>query len=68
MIAKIFIVVVLALILLSLFSALAMLFRKDHQKARMVQALTIRVTLSIGLFVLLLAGFYFGLIPRQGLR
>lgn len=68
MLIKIFILVVLACIVLSLFSALALLFRKKGEKNRMVQALTVRVALSIGLFLMLLAGVYFGLIPPQGLR
>jgi len=68
MLTKIFILAVLALILISLFSALALLFRKKGQETRMVRALTVRVALSIGLFVMLLAGFYFGIIPQQGLR
>jgi len=34
----------------------------------MAQALTLRVSLSIGLFLVLLASFYFGLIPSHGLR
>ena len=68
MLTKIFILAVLVLILGSLFSALALLFRKQGQNERMVQALTIRVSLSIGLFLLLLAGSYFGLIPQHGLR
>ena len=68
MLIKIFILVVLACIVLSLFSALALLFRKSGEKSRMVQALTVRVALSISLFLMLLAGVYFGLIPPQGLR
>lgn len=68
MLIKIFILVVLACIVLSLFSALALLFRKKGEKNRMVQALTVRVALSIGLFLMLLAGVYFGFIPPQGLR
>jgi hypothetical protein len=68
MLAKIVILVFLALILTSLFSALAMLFRKEGQSKRLVQALTIRISLSICLFVMLLAGFYFGIIPPQGIR
>jgi hypothetical protein len=68
MLSKIIILALLVLILASLFSALAMLFRKEGQSQRLVQALTIRVTLSISLFVLLLAGLYFGFIPQQGLR
>ncbi len=68
MLTKIFILAVLALIVISLFSALALLFRKEQGKNQMVRALTIRVALSISLFLLLLAGFYFGVIPQKGLR
>ena len=68
MLAKIIILAVLVLIVASLGSALALLFRKDGEKNRMVQALTLRVSLSIGLFLVLLACFYFGLIPSRGLR
>lgn len=68
MLAKFFIITVIGLILISLFSALSMLFRKQGESRRMVRALTIRVALSISLFVLLWAGFYFGIIPQQGLR
>ncbi len=68
MLTKILIVAVLVLILASLGSALALLFRKEGEKSRVAQALTIRVALSIGLFVTLLTGFYFGIIPMHGLR
>ncbi|MCX7239929.1 MAG: twin transmembrane helix small protein [Burkholderiales bacterium] len=68
MLTKIFIVTILVLIIASLGSALALLFRKDGEKNRMAQALTVRVSLSIGLFLTLLAGYYFGLIPMHGLR
>jgi FtsH-binding integral membrane protein len=68
MLPKIIILAVVALILASLFSALALMFRKEGQKNRMVQALTVRVALSIGLFLMLLAGFYFGIIPQNGFK
>jgi uncharacterized membrane protein len=68
MLTKIIVSALLVLIMVSLFSALALLFRKESRSKRLVQALTVRVTLSISLFALLLAGFYFGLIPQQGLR
>jgi hypothetical protein len=68
MLTKIIVSALLVLIIVSLFSALALLFRKESRSKRLVQALTVRVSLSIGLFALLLAGFYFGLIPQQGLR
>jgi hypothetical protein len=67
-VAKIFIVIVLVVIVASLGSALALLFRKDGEKSRMAHALTVRVALSIGLFLVLLGGLYFGWIPAHGLR
>jgi hypothetical protein len=68
MLAKILILATLTLILVSLFSALAMLFKNDDPDKRklVVQALTVRISLSIGLFLALLASFYFGLIPGRG--
>lgn len=67
MLAKILILLTLALILASLFSALVLLFKNDDpgKRQRVVQALTIRISLSIGLFLILVASFYFGLIPGR---
>ena len=62
MLARILILAVLALILISLFSALAMLFRNSDQRARMVQALTVRISLSVFLFVALLLSLRFGIL------
>jgi len=68
MLAKILILLTLGLILVSLFSALALLFNNDDatKRKRVVQALTIRISLSISLFLTLLASVYFGLIPGRG--
>ncbi len=68
MLIKIVVIVMLVLILASLFSALVFLFKDKGRGNRMAQALTWRIGLSITLFLLLMAGFYFGLIPPQGLR
>lgn len=57
----------LVFIVLSLGSALFYLVRDKGSSDRTVKALTIRVVLSITLFLLLMLGFYFGLIPKQGL-
>lgn len=57
----------LILILLSLGSAMFYLIRDKGQSDRTVKALTIRVGLSISLFVLLMLGHYFGIIPKTGL-
>lgn len=66
--AQLFILAVLVLIVATLGSALALLFRKEGEKSRMAKALTVRVSLSIGLFLILMGSFYFGLIPQHGLR
>jgi len=47
----------------SLFSGLFYLYRDRGAGQRMARALTWRIGLSIALFLLLLAGFRFGLIP-----
>ncbi len=67
MLAKILILATLALILVSLFSALALLYKNDdaNKRQRVVQALTVRISLSIALFLALLVSFYFGLIPGR---
>lgn len=57
----------LVFIVLSLGSALYYLVRDKGSSDRTVKALTIRVVLSITLFLLLMLGFYFGIIPSQGL-
>jgi hypothetical protein len=62
--ALLFIVFILA----SLGSALYYLIKDKGQSDRVVKALTVRVGLSLALFVLLMAGYYFGIIPQTGLR
>jgi hypothetical protein len=52
----------------SLLSALVFLYKDRGHGTRMAAALTVRVALSIGVFCLLMAGLYFGIIPPQGLR
>ena len=60
-----FVILVLFCIVASLFSALFFMFRDKGDSKRMVKALTLRVALSATLFLLLMAGFYFGLIGKQ---
>lgn len=64
---KIFVVAILVLILASLGSALFYLVRDKGSTDRTVKALTVRVALSIALFLLLMAGYYFGFIPNHRL-
>lgn len=60
---RVVVIVFIVLILLSLGSALVFLIRDKGGSTRTVKALTLRVALSIGLFLLLMGGYYFGLIP-----
>jgi len=67
MLIKTFILLMLAAIFASLFSALVLLFKNRGHGTGTAVALTWRIGLSLTLFVLLMAGFYFGLIPPEGL-
>jgi ABC-type glycerol-3-phosphate transport system permease component len=62
--ALLFIVFILG----SLASALYYLIKDKGQTDRTVKMLTIRVGLSLALFILLMAGYYFGIVPQSGLR
>lgn len=63
---RIIVIIFLVLIVASLGSGLYYLIKDKGQSERTVKALTVRVALSIILFVLLMLGFYFGLIPGKG--
>lgn len=65
---KIVVLVMLALIFASLLSALVFLFKDKGRGKRTAKALTWRIGLSMALFVLLMAGFHFGIIPPEGLH
>ncbi|MFY9315129.1 MAG: twin transmembrane helix small protein [Burkholderiales bacterium] len=57
------VIAVLLLIVASLASAVFFMMRDRGGSKRMVKALAIRVGLSVALFLFLMAGYYFGLIP-----
>jgi Protein of unknown function (DUF2909) len=57
----------LMLILGSLFSGLYYLLHDKGNSDRAVRALTVRIALSITLFLVLMAGYYFGFIPNERL-
>ena len=60
--------VVLAMLVMigaSLASALIFMVKGRDDPKRMAKALTVRIALSVGLFVMLMAGYYFGLIPGR---
>jgi hypothetical protein len=52
----------------SLASGLFFLIKDKGNSDRTVKALTVRVAISITIFLLLMAGYYFGIIPKEGLR
>jgi uncharacterized membrane protein (DUF373 family) len=62
---KIVVILFLLFIVGSLFSALYFLVRDKGQGTRMVKALTVRVTLSVILFALLMLGIYTGFITDK---
>jgi hypothetical protein len=64
---KILVILFLVVILGSLGSALYFLLTDKGRTDRTVRALTWRIALSITLFVLLMAGYATGIIPRAGL-
>jgi len=57
----------LLVILLSLGSALYYLIKDKGSDTRTIKALTLRIALSLGLFILLMAGYYLGLITPRGM-
>jgi hypothetical protein len=62
---KILIAVVLLGTVASLGHALFAMSSGPDQSGRVVRALTVRITLSVLLFALLMLGYYFGLIEPQ---
>ncbi|MBN8763594.1 MAG: DUF2909 domain-containing protein, partial [Thiobacillus sp.] len=44
------------------------LIKDKGQSDRVVRMLTVRIVLSLTLFILLMAGYYFGIVPQTGLR
>ncbi len=66
MITKIIVVLFLFAIIGSLFSGLFYLMKDKGASERTVKALTVRVSLSVLLFILLMIGFATGLLQPHG--
>jgi hypothetical protein len=64
MLLKLFIIAALLLIVGSLFSALFYLMKDKGEGTRTVKALTWRISLSLGLFLLLMIGYFSGIIGQ----
>lgn len=62
---RVIIIAFLLVIVGSLASALYFLVKDKGQSDRTLKALTLRISLSLGLFLLLMAGFYFEILPPR---
>jgi hypothetical protein len=62
---RIVVILFLVVIVGSLFSALYYLVRDKGRGERTVKALTLRIALSVTLFLLLMLGYYFGFITGR---
>ena len=64
---KIMIFILLGLILISLGSGLLFLVRDQGKTKRVISSLTVRIVLSISLFIMLIIGYVTGLIEPHGI-
>jgi len=62
---RVIVILFLLAIFASLGSALYYMVTERHGDGRMARALAIRVGLSLTLFLLLMAGYFFGLVPGK---
>ena len=68
MLSKILIIVIFLGIVASMGSALVFLIKDRGQSSRTLKALTVRITVSVALFVLLFVLWGLGLISPHGVR
>lgn len=64
---RIVILVLLFAVIASLFSGLYFVYKDKGGSNRAVVALTIRIALSVTVFVLLICAYLFGWVPERGL-
>ena len=64
---KAVVILLLIIIIIALFSGMFFLVRDKGQTNRTVKSLTVRIVLSIFLFILLIIGFATGLIQPHGI-
>ena len=64
---RIVILVLLFAVIASLFSGLYFVYKDKGGSNRAVISLTIRIVLSVTVFGILMAAYYFGWIPERGL-
>jgi hypothetical protein len=64
---KIVVLLLLAAVLASLFSGLYFVYKDKGQSNRAVISLTIRIALSVLVFLILVVSYFMGWIPERGL-
>ena len=64
---RIVVVILVLAVLASLFTGLLFVYKDKGTTNRAVISLTIRVALSVLIFLILIGSYYFGLIPQRGL-
>jgi Protein of unknown function (DUF2909) len=62
---KILLVVLLGMVLLSLFSGLYFMYKDKGKSKRVVNALTIRIGLSMLIIVIVIVGYFSGMLPPK---
>ena len=62
---RIVVLILLAAVLISLFAGLFFVYKDRGKTNRAVISLTIRIALSIIVFLILIASYYFGLVPQR---
>ncbi|MGV7234995.1 MAG: twin transmembrane helix small protein [Nitrosomonadaceae bacterium] len=62
---KIIAVLFFLFIVYSLASALFYMVKDKGQSTRMLKSLTLRIGLSVVLFIILMTGYYFGILPAR---
>ncbi|MGZ5031863.1 MAG: twin transmembrane helix small protein [Usitatibacter sp.] len=63
---RIVIFILLIAVIASLFSGLYFVYKDKGGSNRAVTALTVRIALSVLVFVILIASYFFGWIPQNG--
>ena len=64
---KVVILILLVAVIASLFAGLFFVYKDKGQTNRAVISLTIRIALSIVVFLILVGSYYFGYIPERSL-
>lgn len=62
---KILLVVLLCMVLISLFSGLYFMYKDKGKSKRVVNALTIRIGLSMLIIVIVIVGYFSGMLPPK---